>query len=561
MRTMTTMAAVIALLAVVGLAQPRHDPALQKLGDDVFAWRLQYQPFTYDDVDRLERPADWVPDWSPAALAKGDEALKSFEQRLAAIDPKKLSKGDQIDYLLLRSELDKADFDRHVIASPSRDPDFYIAQSVGVVYNQLVRPTPFDAARAAVIIRLLGQVPQVVEAAKINLTAPIGPMADRALAHLKNVSGKCDRLAETLGRRFPASEREKLRAAAAAAGQALEGYATWLQSRRAGMGPLVPVGKEKYNWLLRRVLMLPFSSDQLVTMATQERCRAEVFEAYEQQRRGAGAVLAIVPTIDQELNLAVKADDKIRQFLVSKHILQVPDWTPHFRFLQLPDYLAAFNYGAEIYMFSPSYPREDFVRYVQPPTPNLGFWSRILATDPSPVVVHEGIPGHAFHLRAIDTQPDQIRRRHYDGAVVEGWGTYVEEMLLQQGLFDEPPALRRVVYQMMKLRTLRMLLDVNVSTGAFSIEQGATFLSENVPMDYTTAFEEANWAAAQPLQNVGYFAGKAAIMRFLAEARHAQGDTFDLFDFHTRMVNAGGVPVSLLRWEWLGQDDDVRGLW
>ena len=35
------------------------------------------------------------------------------------------------------------------------------------------------------------------------------------------------------------------------AGQALEGYATWLQSRRAGMGPLVPVGKEKYNWLLR----------------------------------------------------------------------------------------------------------------------------------------------------------------------------------------------------------------------------------------------------------------------------------------------------------------------
>jgi len=257
----------------------------------------------------------------------------------------------------------------------------------------------------------------------------------------------------------------------------------------------------------------------------------------------------------------VQADERVRRFLVTRHILEVPEWMPHFRFAPLPDYLAAFNFGAEIYMFSPSYPKEDFVRFIQPPAPEMGFWGRIMATDALPVVCHEGIPGHAFHLRTIHTQPNPIRRRHYDGGIVEGTGTYLEEMLLQQGLFDDVPDLRRIIYQMLKLRALRVILDVNVATGRFSIEEGGRFLSDNVPMDYPTAFEEANWAAATPGQNVGYFAGKAAIIRLLALARHAGGDRFDLYDFHTRLWHAGGVPTTLLRWEWLGQDEDVRGLW
>jgi uncharacterized protein (DUF885 family) len=234
---------------------------------------------------------------------------------------------------------------------------------------------------------------------------------------------------------------------------------------------------------------------------------------------------------------------------------------PHFRFAPMPEYLADFDFGAYIYMFSPAHPQEDFIRFITPPQANMGFWGKIQASDPRPVLAHEGIPGHAFHLRMMHTEPDPIRRRHYDGAAVEGLGTYVEEMLMQHGGFDDAPSLRQVTYSMLKLRALRVIMDVNVASGKFSIEDGGKFLSENVPMDFATAFEEANWAAASPGQNVGYFSGKAAIIRLLAEARRQQGDKFSVYDFHTKLWTAGAVPVSLLRWEWLGQEGDVMRLW
>lgn len=551
----------LALLALCTQAQPQSDATLQKLGEEIFAWRLQNQPWSYDDVDRLERPATWLPDYSAAALAKADEALKSLQQRLGAIDPKTLLQHDQINYLLLRSELERADFERHVLSAATRDPDFYVAQTAGVVYNYILRPAPFGEARAAAVIRQLEQIPKTIAAAEVNLTAPIGPLADRALAHLENVRGKCDRLAQTLSPQFPAVKRAALNKACAAAGRVLEDYAAWLKARRSQMPSLTGIGKERYDWLLRRLLMLPFTSDELLVMATHDWRRAEVFEAYEGNRNAGIAPPPMATSIEQQQSFAVRADQQIRDFLIAKRIVEVPDWMPHFRFAPTPDYLAAFDFGADIYMFSPSHPREDFVRFIQPPHANLGFWGRIQASDPRPVLAHEGIPGHAFHLRMMDTQQDPIRRRHYDGAAVEGLGTYVEEMLLQHGAFNDVPSLRQVTYRMRKLRALRVIMDINVASGKFSIEDGGTFLSENVPMDYATAFEEANWAAASPGQNVGYFAGKAAIIWLLAEARRLQGDRFNLYDFHNHLWTAGAVPASLLRWEWLGQDEDVRKLW
>ncbi|RPJ84861.1 MAG: DUF885 family protein, partial [Acidobacteria bacterium] len=377
----------------------------------------------------------------------------------------------------------------------------------------------------------------------------------------EGIVGKCDGLGRALAPRFAPGDRDALLEAAPKAAKALDSYRDWLREGRPTMAGVVPIGKEKYDWMLRRILMMPFASDELVAMATEDWRRAEVFEAYENHRNAATAALSIAASIEEQQRRAVEADDKVRRFLVERHILDVPDWMPRFRLAPLPDYLDVFSFGAEIQMFSPSDPTADFVRFIRPPTPDLGFWGRILATDPRPVVVHEGIPGHAFHLRLIDRHPNPIRRHHYDGGLVEGIGTYVEEMLLQQGLFDDEPELRRAIYQMLKLRALRVILDVNVSTGRFSIEDGARFLSANVPMDYPTAFEEANWAAATPGQNATYFAGKAAIMRLLVQTRQAEGDRFDLHDFHTRLWGAGGVPATLLRWEWLGQDADVRGLW
>ena len=552
------MLVALAILALKAQAQAQMHPALQELGEAVYAWRLQNQPFDDDDVTRLERPAGWLPEWSPAAIAKADAALQNLEQRLAAIDLNQLSRPEQVNYLLLRSELERADFERHVMSRIARDPDFYLAQSCGVVYNYVLRPAPFDERRAAAVIRQIEQIPETLDAARLNLTSPVGPLADRALARLANIAGKLDGLAQGLAQVFPSSQRATLKKSCAAAARSLAAYAAWLKARRPEMAPLAGIGREKYDWLLRRLLLLPMNSDELLVMATQDWRRAEAFEAYEANRNAGAAPSPLATSVAEQQQFGVRGDQQLREFLIARKIVEVPEWMPHFRFEPIPDYLAAFDFGAEIYMFSPSHPREDFIRFIHPPQVNMGFWGKILASDPRPVVAHEGIPGHAFHLRLIDTQADPIRRRHYDGAAVEGLGTYLEEMLLQHGAFDDVPGSRQVVYRMLKLRALRVIMDINVASGKFSIGAAGKFLAENVPMDEATAFEEANWAAASPGQNVGYFAGKVAITQLLAEVRRAQGEAFNLYDFHTRLWKAGAVPASLLRWEWLGQEEDVQ---
>jgi hypothetical protein len=51
------------------------------------------------------------------------------------------------------------------------------------------------------------------------------------------------------------------------------------------------------------------------------------------------------------------------------------------------------------------------------------------------------------------------------------------------------------------------------------------------------------------------------LQRLLVDRRRQLGDNFVLKDFHDYLMNAGRLPVSLLRYDLTGQDDEIRRLW
>jgi uncharacterized protein (DUF885 family) len=110
----------------------------------------------------------------------------------------------------------------------------------------------------------------------------------------------------------------------------------------------------------------------------------------------------------------------------------------------------------------------------------------------------------------------------------------------------------------MRLRALRVEVDVKLALGIFTIRQAADYLSHYVPMDQKTAEEEAAGFAVGPGQAISYQIGKIQIMRFLANARLKQGDAFSLRAFDDYLWKNGNVPIVLLRWEYLGLDDDLK---
>src|SRR5437763_2495890 len=105
---------------------------------------------------------------------------------------------------------------------------------------------------------------------------------------------------------------------------------------------------------------------------------------------------------------------------------------------------------------APSRLKENGIRYITPPSPDLGYFALADAKDPRTGIVHEGVPGHYFQLALSWAHPDPIRRHYYDSGANEGIGFYAEEMLLEAGLFDDSPRSREIIYNMVRVRALRV---------------------------------------------------------------------------------------------------------
>ncbi|MDH4064257.1 MAG: DUF885 domain-containing protein [Acidobacteriota bacterium] len=555
-----SLAACISFGCVVD-ARPASADALDELSRDFWTWRVVHQPSTGDDIPRVERPAGWLPDWSPASIDARRRALGEFDRRWRAIDSSRWPVPRQVDYRLVGSAIARVRWELDGAPAFRRDPQFYIQQALGPVFDMLLQPPPFTAARADAIVERLSHVPRVTEWARANLNDARQPFATLAIDTLDGIEARLATMGSALGPNLPASHRGLVDQTATAAGRALAEYRGWLQSRLAAMPVATAVGRESYVAFLRDVALVPFTPEELLAMGRQEWERAVAFEALEQQRNRALPPMPLFP--DQAAHIAKSARDEeaIRAFLESNDLLTVPARTRHYLNLPLPDYLAPVAFlGVTDDLTSETRLEDNGYSYIRVPGPNLPYFYLSTARDPRPIIVHEGVPGHYLQLTLSWAHENPVRRRYYDSGANEGIGFYAEEMMLQAGLWADSPRSREIIYNFARLRALRVEVDVRLATGAFSIEQAADYLEKTVPMDRTTALEEAAAFAAGPGQAITYQIGKLQIIRMLADARRQQGSAFSLRAFHDFVWKNGNVPLSLQRWELLGDRSDVARL-
>jgi hypothetical protein len=346
---------------------------------------------------------------------------------------------------------------------------------------------------------------------------------------------------------------DELNAATDRAADALENFQQQLNDKLPELPQQTALGRDAYIWYLRNVALMEFTPEELLAMGRQEWNRAVAFEAYEKNRNKDVPPLKIATDINAWIKDAAEKELQIRKFLEERGILTVPKWVQHYTLRPTPEYLRALEFTEHDDFTSPSGLNKNCVRYVPEPSEKLGYFWRATAMDPRPITVHEGIPGHYFQLCLSWKNEDPIRRHYYDSGANEGIGFYAEEMMLQAGLFDDSPHTREIIYNFMRLRALRVEVDVKLSLGEFTLEQAAKYLQEKVPMDEQTARQEAIAFSTNPGGAMTYQIGKIQILKFLAEARMQQGDKFNLQAFHDFVWRNGNVPIALQEGEYLGQ--------
>jgi uncharacterized protein (DUF885 family) len=530
--------------------------SLDKLANDFWTWRAKYAPFTGDDVNRIERPGG-TRDWSRDAIDKQRKDLAEFEARWKKIDPAQWPIPSQVDYKLIGSALARVRWELDINPSWKRDPNFYIAQTLTPIVEALTVPGPYDAARSREILTRIENIPSILQQGIENLDKPPAPFATVAIQALEKIRPRLHQMATALLKSTTLKEQE-LNSATDRAADALDRFREKLREMLPSLPNETALGRDAYVFFLKNVALIPYSPEELLAMGRPEWNRAVAFEAFEKNRNKNVPPLKIADNIDDWIKDAAAKELQVRRFLEERSILTVPNWVQHYTLRPMPEYLRALQgFGETDDFTSPSRLKENCIRYVTEPSGKLGYFWQATAEDPRPITVHEGIPGHYFQLCLSWKHEDPIRRHYYDSGANEGIGFYGEELMLQAGLFDDSPHTREIIYNFMRLRALRVEVDVKLALGEFTLEQAAKYLQEKVPMDENTARQEAIAFSTGPGQAITYQIGKLQILKFLAEARMQQGEKFNLRAFHDFVWKNGNVPIALQEWEFLGDASDV----
>ena len=174
-------------------------------------------------------------------------------------------------------------------------------------------------------------------------------------------------------------------------------------------------------------------------------------------------------------------------------------------------------------------------------------------------VYHEGVPGHHLQIAQAVLNRDELnswrRLASWNSGHGEGWALYAERLMEEFGFMDNPGD-RLGLVDGQRLRATRVVVDIGVHLrkqaperwggGTWNAEKAWDCLKANVNMDDAFLRFELNRYLGWPGQAPSYKIGQRLWENFRADAERRAGAGFSLKDFHTRALNLGSVPLSVL---------------
>jgi hypothetical protein len=541
-------------------------PDLERLGAEFWEWRDATSFRSADDIPRVERPAGWVPRFDPGAIEEFRVVLSGFAERWRAIDAEGVGASPvatQVDHHALGAALARGHWELEVLRNWERDAVFLTSQILGPWFDLLLAPPPFEARRQSDLVRVLEAIPAAVEQAIANLErVGVATLARVAAAELDDIGVRLERSVAALGPLLHETTARSLTEAQPAASDALERYRTWLAASADRLGPDVIVGRDAFVWYLRHVALVTAEPEELVRAAMQDYRRSVVAETVTRTRYRDLPEAPLPDDVEAEIAAEAAGEAGVRAFYESSGLLSQPESLRHYRFAATSAYLEPVAFlGVNDDLTSIRRHGVDATSYIPAPAPDLPYFDAANARDPRLGIVHEG--AHSQQLALSWAQPNELRRHFIDSVANEGIAHYNEELMLTAGLFDDAPHSQTIVHNFIRLRALRVVVDVNLATGVFSLPEAVDFFVRLVPMDVQTATLETSYYVATPGLAMSYNVGKHEVQRMMTDAAVAaqlDGRPFSLRDFHDFVWRNGNLPMALQRWELLDDRSDIDAL-
>ena len=541
--------------------------AIEALGIDFWRWRTLQQPRSHDDIPRIERNKNWKPAWSSQDVAGYQNAISDFQKRWKAIDAGtvnslKVSKESWVDYQLIGSAIHRVYWELDYLKVWQQQPRFYIDQTAGVVFDLLL-PIQVNDEIVRDVVFALNFTEEILSSGIKNLANnAVKAYAVVAIDLLKDIENQLNTMSKELAEFVDQVLADALEASTKKAIGAFVNYREWLISNLDSFKPISAIGKDNYEWFFKKVALVPFTTHELNMIGELEWDRAVVLEQISLNKHKKIAIPAIPSSAAEQVKNEANDERQVRQFYAEQGILSQPQTLKHYLNAPLPAYLAPIKWlGVTDDLTGPSRVDEDGYSYVPEPHNKLPYFYAANARDARAGIVHEG--AHYQQLAISWRHERVLRRYYYDSGVNEGIAFYNEELLLAAGLFDDKVHSQTVMYNFMKLRAMRVIVDVGLATGRLDIASATAYLEKKVPMDHETAYEEAVFFSSSPRQALTYQIGKTQILKLFSDVvsdKKAKSEAFNMQEFHDYLWKNGNVPLSLLRFEFLGDASEIGSI-
>ena len=548
-----------------------QDDAFQKVAHDYVEQYLRANPEQATELGDHRFDGE-LTDYSSEARAKDLATQKQFRDKLNAIDGSQLTGANNIDFRILKENIDYEIFRAEELKEPEWNPLVYMQSLANSLYLLVARDFAPAEKRIPNLRQRLEKIPGVIAQAKANLQHPPRIHTETAIEQTQGAINLVRTDLAPLLDQAPQMKKDlaPLQAKTAAA---LEDYRKWLQN------DLLPrsdgdfrLGAEKYRKKLHFALASDLPMEEILKRAKVdlEQTQTAIYET------ALPLYKKYFPNADQQ-TLADK--HKVTAAVLDKLAEQHPNdstvvdyakkvVTEATDFVKRHDVVSVPNMPLEV-IAMPEFKRGVAIAYCDAPGPLEKNGKTLFAVAPTPkdwskerkesffreynnymirdLTVHEAMPGHFLQLARSNEfrAPTLVRAIFQSGSFIEGWAVYCEQVMAEQGYGGPEVKMQQLK---MRLRAIcNAILDQSIQAGNMTEKEAMDLMTKEAYQQEGEAVAKWKRARLTSAQLSTYFVGATEHLDLRAAEQKKLGDQFNLKKYNDQVISYGSPPVKYVR--------------
>jgi uncharacterized protein (DUF885 family) len=548
-----------------------QDCEFQKLARDYIERELQANPEEATELGD-HRFDGRLTDYSPEAQTKELATQKEFRDKLNAIDGSQVTGANNVDFRILKENIDYKIFQAEELKEPVWNPLVYNQSLANSLYLLVARDFAPPEKRIPNLRQRMEGIPRVIAQAKANLQHPPRVHTETAIEQTQGAINLVREGLAPLLDRAPQMKKEvaPLQEKTAAA---LEDYKKWLEK------DLLPrsdgdfrLGADKFRKKLRFALASDLSMEEIMkraqtdlqqtqtaiyetalplykkyfpkaddrTLADKHKVTAAVLDKLAEQRPDDATVVGYAQKIVAEATDFVKQHNLVTVPEVPLDVIAMPEFKRGVAIAYCDSPGPLEKNGKTFFAVAPTPKewtkerKESFFRE----------YNNYMIRD---LTVHEAMPGHYLQLAHANEfrAPTLVRAIFQSGTFIEGWAVYCEQMMVEQRYGGPEVKMQQLK---MRLRAIcNAILDQSIHAGNMSEKEAMDLMTKEAFQQEGEAVAKWKRARLTSAQLSTYFVGVSEHLDLRDLAKKKAGASFDQKKYNDQVISYGSPPVKYVR--------------